>query len=788
MRRADGLRRREPAVGDRLPYLAQIDPRTLLLRDGSLMTTLRINGLAFETADTDELNYRKQQRDAALRATASSRLSIYHHIVRRLAAAPVPGCFPDAFSTTLDQAWTRRMSAKRLYLNELYISVVRRPARSSGLWKQGLSRFLFGADETTAATLGDEIRTLAAACDGLLAALAPYGARPLETYAAPDGVRSELLEFLSLIYNGETKPVRLPHADVGHHLPYRRLYVGHQALEFSPGLDGQTSYAAIVSLKDYPGSSTVGMLDTLLRLPSEMVLTQSFAFVDRTQALGRVNLAMRRMLAADDEAVSLRDELSMASDDIAAGRAAFGEHHLTVMVRGQALEDIDKGAAEVRAAMGDLGMVGVREDLGLEPAYWAQFPGNTAFIARRALVSTRNFASFASAHNFSLGQRNDLHWHQPVTMLETSAAGPYAFNFHVGDLGNFTVIGPSGSGKTVVLNFLLAQARRFDPQIVFFDKDRGAEPFLRAIGGRYSIFRPGEPSGLNPLKLADTPANHRFLVTWLSLLVCPSGTLDAEDTDRIEEAVKANFAAPPPLRRLSAFADLVRGGARPNARDLYARLRPWFGTGEHAWLFDNDLDTTDKAERVVGFDMTRLLDEPILRTPTMMYLFHRVEERLDSTPAIIVVDEGWKALDDPIFRQRIRDWEKTIRKRNGLVGFVTQNAEDALKSEIAADIVEQAATQIFMGNPRGQYRDYVEGFGLTPYELDLIRALPTGEHCFLVKQARQSAVVRLNLHGETELLAVLSGREQTVRLLDEIRTRKGDAPSDWMPELLAALA
>ena len=33
----------------------------------------------------------------------------------------------------------------------------------------------------------------------------------------------------------------------------------------------------------------------------------------------------------------------------------------------------------------------------------------------------------------------------------------------------------------------------------------------------------------------------------------------------------------------------------------------------------------------------------------MMYLFHRIEQRLDGTPAIIVVDEGWKALDDAIF-------------------------------------------------------------------------------------------------------------------------------------------
>src|SRR5207237_5088936 len=117
---------------------------------------------------------------------------------------------------------------------------------------------------------------------------------------------------------------------------------------------------------------------------------------------------------------------------------------------------------------------------------------NFDYVARRALVSTANFAGFASAHNFPVGRAEGNHWGDAVTLFETTAAGPYFFNFHRGDLGNFTIIGPSGSGKTVVLSFLLAQARRFDPRIVFFDKDRGAEIFLRAMGGVYEALRPGE--------------------------------------------------------------------------------------------------------------------------------------------------------------------------------------------------------------------------------------------------------------------------------------------------------
>ena len=183
--------------------------------------------------------------------------------------------------------------------------------------------------------------------------------------------------------------------------------------------------------------------------------------------------------------------------------------------------------------------------------------------------------------------------------------------------------------------------------------------------------------------------------------------------------------------------------------------------------------------------MTAILDDPVARTPAMAYLFHRVEERLDGHPAIIVIDEGWKALDDDIFVRKIKDWEKTIRKRNGIVGFATQSAQDALESRIASAIIEQAATQIFMPNPKGRAIDYMEGFGLSQHEFDLVRSMPDSAHAFLIKHGNESVIARIDLTGERDILTILSGRERTVRLLDELRAIHGDDPADWMAPLLA---
>ncbi|MFT4028147.1 MAG: VirB4 family type IV secretion/conjugal transfer ATPase, partial [Novosphingobium sp.] len=657
-------------------------------------------------------------------------------------------------------------------VNEQFLTIVRRPARGKAGFLERFSRRMARDAEPDPKA----VRELEAAATALLAALEPYGARLL---GCADG-RSEPLELLSAIYNGEWRPVGLPDepTDLGHHIPYARVSFGVEAIETRRA--GARDFAGMLSLKDYPDATRAGLLDTLLRLPHEMVLTESFAPADRQGARERIDLAVRRLKSADEEAVAERAQMMAARDALSAGQAGFGDHHLTVLVRETGLEALERACASAASALADVGVVAVREDTNLEPAFWAQFPGNEGYAVRRALISTGNAAGFLSLHGFPLGRAHGNHWGDAVSVFETTSATPYFFNFHQGDLGNFTIIGPSGSGKTVVLNYLTAQAQKFSPRTILFDKDRGAEIFLRAMGAHYTRLVPGEPTGFNPLALPDSPASRAFLRQFLARLLAAT---DAGEEGVIADAVDALYDHDPQFRRLRYLRELLAGGRRPEPGDLAARLAPWILGGPSAWLFDNAEDRFDLSSRIIGCDMTALLEDPVLRTPALLYLFHRIDERLDGEPTMILIDEGWKALDDEVFAARIRDWLKTLRKRNAMVGFATQSARDALDSRIASAIVEQTATMIFTPNSRARPEDYCDGFGLTSHELALIRALPANSRCFLVRHANDSMVVRLDLGDNPEILTVLSGREASVRRLDMLRASVGDDPARWLPML-----
>lgn len=784
------LAKAERPVSAFIPYTRHINETTIRTKDGYLLQVIKIEGLPFETADQIDINQRKSVRATMLRGLSNSRFAIYHHILRKESSAKLEGFFINDWCRDLDRAYQSRLQNKRMFTNEQYITIVRRPAQGAIGFMAELGRTAFRKmdQEIQKQQEEEDLKALNEACSNLITTLSPYRPQLLGLKEMENGFFSEPLSFLSYLINLADAPIQLPRMPLCEYLPSKRISFGKETFEIRGAAPGDIKLGAILSLKEYADGTGPGMLDGLLRLPHEFIITQSFGFVDRQASLSAMRDTKRKMIAGEQGAKSLEDDLDDAIDDLASGRSSFGQHHLTVTAIAKNPAELDHVVSDTVASFVNLGIVAAREDLNMEPAFWAQLPGNFSYIARRSLISNKNFAGFASLHTFPGGKAADNHWGSPITRLETTSGTAYWFNFHERDVGNFTVIGPTGTGKTVLLTFLHAQAQRLNPKSVYFDKDRGAEIYLRAIGADYTIVDAGIPTGLNPLQLPNTPENQAFLRDWIKLLLNADQEipLSAKDLEMIARAVSSIFDIPAPQRKLSVFSELLCGHEIDHGSSLSSRIAMWHSEGERAWLFDNETDTLSLQNRTLGFDLTSILNDPISRTPWLMYIFHRINGLLNGEKVIIMLDEGWKMLDDPAFSMRIKDWMKTIRKQNGIVGFATQSARDALHSSVGDAIIEQSPTQIFLPNARATEEDYCQGFGLSQHELKIIRDMTPQSRCFLIRHGTDSVIARLDLGGLDDFVAVLSGRTETVKLMHEIIEKIGPSPVQWLPLFLEA--
>ncbi len=770
----------EVSESEFIPYQYHWDKETIVTKKKEFLQVIRLDGFSFETADDEDVDMKKMVRNSLLKSMADGSFAVWFHTIRLRQGAYPAGRQPAGFAAQLDKEWHKKHDNKDSYVNELYITVVRM-ADTKGVAK--IEHYLKKASEAASKTtqinaMKNMHKEVSEATSRLVSTLKDYGARVLTTYENEHGVFSEPMEFLSKIINGGfSHPMRAVATDLSSYLPINRLYFGDTAIEISGGRHKR--FAGIISIREYSPATAAGLLDGFLQLPFEFVMAQSYKFANRSSKIMAMQIRQNRMINAQDKAISQIAEISDALDMATSGHVAFGGHQLSVICFEESLPALERAVSMALAELVNIGINPAREKFMLEQAFWASLPANFEFITRASDISTMNLAGFASLHNYPTGKIDGNHWGNAVTVFDTSSGTPFFFNFHVRDVGHTTIIGPTGSGKTVLLNFLCAQAQKFNCRIFFFDKDRGAEIFMRAIGGKYSIIEPGDNCGFNPLQLPDTAENRTFIGEWLRTLVTTNDEpFSADDMDRISDAVVGNYKLAKKdriLRNIAPFFGMEGPGT------IAGRLKMWHSGGAYSGLFDNERDMIDFATgSSFGFEMGEVLRERASLAPVLLYLFHRINLALDGTPTIIVLDEAWALIDNKIFASRIRDWLKTLRKLNGMVVFATQSVEDAANSAISETLIQQTATQIFLPNPKATDA-YRTSFMVTDREFNLLKTTDPGSRFFLVKQGKDAVVARIDLSGMDEAINVLSARAETVAILDEIRAEYGDAPDAWMP-------
>ncbi len=777
----DKLIKSEYSASNFLPYVCHYNNNTILLTENRLLRVIKVNGFSFETADDEDLEIKKELRNSLFKGMGKGTFSMMFHTIRRKQRAYPDGDMPDYFSQIADEEWHYRHRGDYTFVNELYVSIIKQKDTSGIAMLENLSKAIEKKTDKDAwkRELEDNFAELDEMTNRMLNAYSSYGVKLLGSPKKKNGVFSEILEFLGMLVNcGFKQPYIVPLENISKVLPNHRLFFGKKSLE-AKGVFG-SRYAGIISVKEHRPNTSAGMLDNFLKLPFECIITQNFEFTDRSTAISGMQLQQNRLQQSEDLAKSQIAEITEALDIAMSGQIAFGKHTLQVLAIRDEFKSLENSLSQLVVEFSNIGINAVREMMNLEPAYWGQLPGNSSYLVRKFTINTLNLAGFASFHNYPSGQREGNHWGNAVTVFNTSSGTPFFFNFHHRDVGHSLIIGPTGAGKTVLMNFLCCQAQKFRPRTFFFDKDRGAEIFIKAIGGHHFTIEAGKESGFNPLQLDRNNENITFLVDWFKALLTQEDypPLTPEDIEKIKETINGNYRLPKKERRLkNVVAFLGMGG--PGS--LASRIAMWHSDGSHSKIFDNAEDNIDfLSANSFGFEMNKLLQDKFSLGSVLLYLFHRISMSLDGTKTLIVLDEAWALIDNDVFAPRIKDWLKVLRKLNALVIFATQSVEDATKSDISDTLVQQTATQIFLPNLKAT-KAYREVFGLSAREYQIIKNTDPSSRFFLVKQGSDSVVARIDLAGMDDVIETLSGRAETVILLDQIIAEVGDNPQDWLP-------
>lgn len=766
-----------------LPYVGHLSDQVVLLEDGSVMAMAHVAGIVFELEDEASRNARCRAFNTLFRNISDDNVTVCAHLVRHDDVPPTPtGKFRSSFAKNLKNAFEDRVLEGNLFRNDQYLTLVVSPRNSLGKLSGKMVRKYKKADNDLASL----VRVLDDLWHVIAGALEAYGVRRLGI-REHDGVAfTEIGEALRLIMTCRFLRVPVTTGSLGASLYTDRVICGKRGIEIrSPG---GSQVGSIFSFREYPAKTRPGMLNTLLSTDFPLVMSQTFGFLTRAQAHAKLSLKSSQMMSSGDKALTQLDELAHAEDALASNEFVMGSHHLSVCVYAHDMKSLADRSARARARLTDAGAVVVQEGIGMEAAYWSQLPGNWRWRTRPGAITSKNFAGFVSFDNFPMGSKTG-HWGNAVARFRTNGGTPFDYIPHENDVGMTAIFGPVGRGKTTLMMYILAMLEQSmiekNGTIVFFDKDRGGELLVRATGGTYLALRRGVPSGLAPLRgLENTPAARDFLREWIAALIQSDGrgSILPEENRRLERGIRRQLSYAPEMRSIAGLREFLLHGPSDGAG---ARLERWCRGNALGWAFDGDVDEVKLSDRITGFDMTHLLDYEEVCAPAAAYLLHRVGAVVDGRRFVMSCDEFRAYLLNPQFAAVVDKFLLTVRKNNGLLILATQQPEHVLESKLGASLVAQCMTKIFYPSPTADRAAYLDGMKCTENEFRAIREdMAVGSRKFLLKRESGSVICEFDLSAMREYVAVLSGRANTVRFVDELRERHGEDPAFWLDEFM----
>lgn len=394
-------------------------------------------------------------------------------------------------------------------------------------------------------------------------------------------------------------------------------------------------------------------------------------------------------------------------------------------------------------------------------AICASLPGHLYANVRQPPISTLNLAHMIPLSAVWAGPERDEHFAAPPLLFgKTEGSTPFRFSLHVGDVGHTLIVGPTGAGKSVLLALMALQFRRYArSQIIAFDFGGSIRAAALAMGGDWHDLGGGLTDGsessvsLQPLARVDDIAERAWAADWIAAILRREGLPVTPDLkEHVWSALTSLGSAPVEERTITGLAVLLQ------SNDLKQALKPYCLGGAYGRLLDADSEHLGMAS-VQAFETEGLIGTGAA-SAVLAYLFHRIDDRLDGSPTLIIIDEGWLALDNEGFAGQLREWLKTLRKKNASVIFATQSLSDIDGSAIAPAIIESCQTRLLLPNERAiepQITAIYRRFGLNDRQIEILaRAMPKRD--YYCQSRRGNRLFELGLSDVALALCAASSR------------------------------
>ena len=733
---------RRPAtrLADFLPWAALVGDGVVLNKDGSFQRTARFRGPDLDSAVPAELIAVAGRINNALRRLGSG-WAVFVEAQRHPASSYPASRFPDAASALVDAERKADFEEEGVhfessyFLSFLYLPPAEDAARAE--------RFLYeGRERAEGADAREVLRGFVDRTNRVLQLV--EGFMPESAWLDD----AETLTYLHATISTKRQRVRVPEVPM-----YLDALLAD--LPLTGGLEPRlgTAHLRVLTVVGFPTATTPGILDELNRLAFPYRWATRAVMLDKTDAtrlltkIRRQWFAKRKSIAAilkevmtNEASVLLdTDAHNKAMDADAAlqelGQDMIGQAYVTATVT--VWDDVARIADEklrlVEKVIQSRDFTCMVETVNAVEAWLGSLPGHVYANVRQPPVSTLNLAHMIPLSAVWAGPAKDEHFGgTPLFFARTEGSTPFRFSLHVGDVGHTLVIGPTGAGKSVLLALMALQFRRYAGSRVFaFDFGGSIRAAALAMRGDWhdlggSLTEGAEDSvSLQPLAGIHDVPERAWAADWIVAILMREGiTITPDVKEHLWSALTSLASAPLGERTITGLSVLTQSTALKQA------LRPYCIGGPYGRLLDAESERLGEAS-VQAFETEGLIGTGAAPA-VLAYLFHRIEGRLDGRPTLLIVDEGWLALDDEGFSGQLREWLKTLRKKNASVVFATQSLSDIDGSAIAPAIIESCPTRLFLPNERAiepQITAIYRRFGLNDRQIEILaRATPKRDY------------------------------------------------------------